>query len=253
MMTARTAGSPFQSLSTAVISARIGVSQALSFHGLLSVIVPMPPLMSVRMTALLMECSRTEDAYRKAQSGAVKCAIERRRMFGKHASCSEDNHDWQIGACGCAGHAHGAHSGRRRGGDGLRGRERAGCGPRGAERAAASRVQRRDARGLLPDGCVPGLLGVARRPLARARLHDSCRRRDACALHRAAGISKVMKVAIVGAGPAGVAAADVLAAHGVAVTVIDEGREAGGQIYRRARAGLVVCTPSRLGGGGAAT
>ncbi|MEJ0079268.1 MAG: NAD(P)/FAD-dependent oxidoreductase [Alphaproteobacteria bacterium] len=47
-----------------------------------------------------------------------------------------------------------------------------------------------------------------------------------------------MKVAIVGAGPAGIAAADVLAAHGVAVTVIDEGRDAGGQIYRRARAGL---------------
>jgi len=47
-----------------------------------------------------------------------------------------------------------------------------------------------------------------------------------------------MKVTIVGAGPAGVAAADVLAAHGAAVTVIDEGGEAGGQIYRRARAGL---------------
>ena len=48
----------------------------------------------------------------------------------------------------------------------------------------------------------------------------------------------MINVAIVGAGPAGVAAADVLVAHGVAVTVIDEGREAGGQIYRRARAGL---------------
>jgi len=48
----------------------------------------------------------------------------------------------------------------------------------------------------------------------------------------------VIKVAIVGAGPAGVAAADVLSAHGAAVTVIDEGREAGGQIYRRARSGI---------------
>jgi len=48
------------------------------------------------------------------------------------------------------------------------------------------------------------------------------------------------RVAIVGAGPAGIAAAGVLAAHGVGVTVIDEGREPGGQIYRRARAGLVL-------------
>ena len=47
-------------------------------------------------------------------------------------------------------------------------------------------------------------------------------------------------VAIVGAGPAGIAAAGVLAAHGVAVTVIDEGQQAGGQIYRRPRAGLKI-------------
>ncbi|MEA2874122.1 MAG: hypothetical protein QOH67_4098 [Hyphomicrobiales bacterium] len=50
----------------------------------------------------------------------------------------------------------------------------------------------------------------------------------------------MIRVAIVGAGPAGIAAAAVLAAHGVAVTVIDEGREPGGQIYRRARAGLAL-------------
>jgi hypothetical protein len=56
-----------------------------------------------------------------------------------------------------------------------------------------------------------------------------------------------MKVAIVGAGPAGVAAADVLAAHGAAVTVIDEGREAGGQIYRRARAGLKLDVDALMG------
>lgn len=56
-----------------------------------------------------------------------------------------------------------------------------------------------------------------------------------------------MKVAIVGAGPAGVAAADVLAAHGAAVTVIDEGREAGGQIHRRARAGLELDVDALMG------
>ena len=56
-----------------------------------------------------------------------------------------------------------------------------------------------------------------------------------------------MKVAIVGAGPAGVAAADVLAAHGAAVTVIDEGREAGGQIYRRARARLELDVDALMG------
>ena len=56
-----------------------------------------------------------------------------------------------------------------------------------------------------------------------------------------------MKVAIVGAGPAGVAAADVLAAHGAAVTVIDEGHEAGGQIYRRARTGLNLDVDALLG------
>lgn len=56
-----------------------------------------------------------------------------------------------------------------------------------------------------------------------------------------------MKVAIVGAGPAGVAAADVLVAQGAAVTVIDEGHDAGGQIYRRARAGLNVDVDAMLG------
>jgi NADPH-dependent 2,4-dienoyl-CoA reductase/sulfur reductase-like enzyme len=57
----------------------------------------------------------------------------------------------------------------------------------------------------------------------------------------------VIKVAIVGAGPAGIAAAGVLAAHGVAVSVIDEGRAAGGQIYRRARAGLTLDIDTLLG------
>jgi NADPH-dependent 2,4-dienoyl-CoA reductase/sulfur reductase-like enzyme len=57
----------------------------------------------------------------------------------------------------------------------------------------------------------------------------------------------VTRVAIVGAGPAGIAAAAVLAGHGVSVTVIDEGRAAGGQIYRRARAGLTLDLDALLG------
>ena len=57
----------------------------------------------------------------------------------------------------------------------------------------------------------------------------------------------MIKVAIVGAGPAGIAAADVLVAHGAAVTVIDEGREAGGQIYRRPRNGLKLDVDALLG------
>ena len=55
------------------------------------------------------------------------------------------------------------------------------------------------------------------------------------------------RVAIVGAGPAGIAAAGVLVAHGVAVTVIDEGRAAGGQIYRRTREGLAFDIETLLG------
>ena len=46
------------------------------------------------------------------------------------------------------------------------------------------------------------------------------------------------RVAIVGAGPAGIAAARVLSARGAAVTMIDEGRRPGGQIYRQPRPGL---------------
>jgi thioredoxin reductase/bacterioferritin-associated ferredoxin len=57
----------------------------------------------------------------------------------------------------------------------------------------------------------------------------------------------VINVAIVGAGPAGIAAAGVLVAHGVAVSVIDEGRAAGGQIYRRAREGLALDIDTLLG------
>jgi NADPH-dependent 2,4-dienoyl-CoA reductase/sulfur reductase-like enzyme len=41
------------------------------------------------------------------------------------------------------------------------------------------------------------------------------------------------RVVIVGAGPAGIAAADVLVAHGMRPLLIDEGRHPGGQAYRR--------------------
>jgi thioredoxin reductase len=57
----------------------------------------------------------------------------------------------------------------------------------------------------------------------------------------------VIKVAIVGAGPAGIAAAGVLAAHGVAPIMIDEGRRAGGQIYRQPREGLSLDIGALLG------
>jgi NADPH-dependent 2,4-dienoyl-CoA reductase/sulfur reductase-like enzyme len=56
-----------------------------------------------------------------------------------------------------------------------------------------------------------------------------------------------MRVAIVGAGPAGIAAASVLAAQNVAVTLIDEGRKPGGQIYRQPREGLRLDIEALLG------
>src|SRR5262245_45128231 len=88
---------------------------------------------------------------------------------------------------------------------------------------------------------MPGLLGLARRPFACARLHDRGRRRHAHPDARAArDLSAMIRVAIVGAGPAGIAAADVLATHGAAAVVIDEGRRPGGQIYRQPRDGLAL-------------
>ena len=55
------------------------------------------------------------------------------------------------------------------------------------------------------------------------------------------------RVAIVGAGPAGIAAARVLAAHGVAPVVIDEAQRPGGQIYRQPRPGLRLDIEGLLG------
>jgi NADPH-dependent 2,4-dienoyl-CoA reductase/sulfur reductase-like enzyme len=57
----------------------------------------------------------------------------------------------------------------------------------------------------------------------------------------------MIKVAIVGAGPAGIAAARVLAAHGVPPTVVDEEHRAGGQIFRQPRPGLSLDVAALLG------
>jgi NADPH-dependent 2,4-dienoyl-CoA reductase/sulfur reductase-like enzyme len=54
-------------------------------------------------------------------------------------------------------------------------------------------------------------------------------------------------VAVVGAGPAGIAAARVLAAHGVAPVMIDEGCRPGGQIFRQPRPGLALDIAALLG------
>ena len=56
-----------------------------------------------------------------------------------------------------------------------------------------------------------------------------------------------MRVAIVGAGPAGIAAASVLAAHGVAPVMIDEAQRPGGQIFRKPRPGLRLDIEGLLG------
>ncbi len=54
-------------------------------------------------------------------------------------------------------------------------------------------------------------------------------------------------IVIVGAGPAGIAAAEVLAAHGEAPVLIDEGAQPGGQIFRRPRPGLGLDIEALLG------
>jgi NADPH-dependent 2,4-dienoyl-CoA reductase/sulfur reductase-like enzyme len=56
-----------------------------------------------------------------------------------------------------------------------------------------------------------------------------------------------MRAAIVGAGPAGIAAAGVLTAHGVAPVLIDEAQRPGGQIFRQPRAGLRLDIAALLG------
>lgn len=54
------------------------------------------------------------------------------------------------------------------------------------------------------------------------------------------------RLAIVGAGPAGLAAALAAASRGVRVTVVDAGRAAGGQFYRQPSAGLGARRPQAL-------
>jgi NADPH-dependent 2,4-dienoyl-CoA reductase/sulfur reductase-like enzyme len=55
------------------------------------------------------------------------------------------------------------------------------------------------------------------------------------------------RVVIVGAGPAGVAAAELLAERGLAVTLLDEQRDAGGQIWRTPAPGLALDVDRLLG------
>lgn len=50
---------------------------------------------------------------------------------------------------------------------------------------------------------------------------------------------KIPDIAVVGAGPAGLACAERLAAHGLQVQVFDKGRHTGGRVARRHRMGLV--------------
>src|SRR5262245_65119432 len=72
MTTARTRASLFHCRSTSAISARIGVSHALSFHGLLSVTVAMPSVTSVRTGRSLVfdmrryvSCSILHEPFRR--------------------------------------------------------------------------------------------------------------------------------------------------------------------------------------------
>ena len=60
--------------------------------------------------------------------------------------------------------------------------------------------------------------------------------------------SSALQPVIVGAGPAGVRAAETLVAHGVRPTVIDEASRAGGQIYRRPPASLAQRSAQALYG-----
>jgi D-hydroxyproline dehydrogenase subunit alpha len=58
----------------------------------------------------------------------------------------------------------------------------------------------------------------------------------------------IVDVAIIGAGPAGLAAAEVLAGKGLAVRLLDEGPRAGGQLLRRPTAGPVRTGPLIIDG-----
>src|SRR6218665_1047475 len=89
------------------------------------------------------------------------------------------------------------------------------------------------ARRLLPDRRLPGLLGADRRRSAVARLHELYRAGHGPA-HRCHGRRRHMtsttplQAVIVGAGPAGIRAAQTLAAHGLRPVLIGEGARGGG-------------------------
>ena len=46
-------------------------------------------------------------------------------------------------------------------------------------------------------------------------------------------MTTAMQPAVVGAGPAGIRAAQALVAHGLRPVIVDEGATSGGQVYRR--------------------
>src|SRR6185437_5993583 len=62
----------------------------------------------------------------------------------------------------------------------------------------------------------------------------------------AAKADRELRLAVVGAGPAGMAAAVAAADAGIAVTVVDSGSSVGGQFYRQPAARLRARTPQRL-------
>src|SRR5262249_35695769 len=119
-----------------------------------------------------------------------------------------------------------------------------GRGPHG-RRAAVPALERspgRAARVLLRHGRLPGLPGDDRRRAQRARVHDSratrhahrdparARRRERDAM---TATPRTVDCVIVGGGPAGLAAARTAARAGVAVMLVDENADLGGQYYRR--------------------
>lgn len=86
---------------------------------------------------------------------------------------------------------------------------------------------------LLPDGCVPGLLGARRGRATAERLQHARPRRHAHPHFRTGGRTGQPRIVIVGTGPAGVRAAQVLVEMGMRLVVVDESRRDGGQIYHR--------------------
>ena len=82
-------------------------------------------------------------------------------------------------------------------------------------------------------GACQDLLGLDRRRGTPARLLDPAGGGHVAPDPRARRLAMTARVVIVGAGPAGIRAAEVLAGGGLHPVVIDEGERAGGQIYRR--------------------